>query len=167
MASQPLMTLKEVAERIAQPPHRVIHLCEKGLIRPAVDAVGRGKVRQFDRDNVARIILALNLQDAGVQIPLIKPVMEELDRIMEIPAFRDLRKLEERFDLVAVINLYGNENNPFLLWLTPPDQVAFVVSREILSEYRSLGLDLHTSPTPLLWRGVSIVVNLTAIADQI
>src|SRR5262245_48255467 len=69
MDDRPLKTLKEVAAHFHRPAHRIIHLCEAGVVRPTVDAAGRGSVRRFSRDDAFRLLLALELQEAGVQAP--------------------------------------------------------------------------------------------------
>ena len=84
-------TMKEIADHIRRPAHRIIHLCESSVIRPTVDANGRGSVRRFSRDDTFRILLALELQEAGVEVPLIKPLMDGLDRLMEIAEIKLLK----------------------------------------------------------------------------
>ncbi len=73
-----LRTLKEVAEIVRQEPHRVIHLCECRVVVPKIGADGRGSVRRFSRDDIFRIRLGLTLQDSGLSVSQIKPVMVQL-----------------------------------------------------------------------------------------
>src|SRR3954464_6182477 len=101
---EPLISLKEVAEYSGESPHRIIHLCETGLVVPAVDAVGRGKARSFDRDNVYRISIALALQQAGIEAPQIRPLMKAFDELMKLPEIRALRAGRGRFDLLDVVS---------------------------------------------------------------
>jgi DNA-binding transcriptional MerR regulator len=161
---EPLHTMKEVAARLARPAHRIIHLCEQGVVRPRVDAQGRGSVRQFSREDVFRILLALWLQEAGVGIPVIKPLMEALDRFMEIKEVKEVRKMLGRYDLVEVIRHVGSDDKPVLAYLTPPARVALVAPRLSVPSRPDVRVDLNMSDRHLVWRGVSIVANLTMIA---
>src|SRR5438128_59725 len=120
MAEERLKTMKEVADRLQSPAHRIIHVCETGVVRPTVDADGRGSVRRFSREDVFRISLALKLQDGGVALPLIKPLMQALDW------FKDQYKLQTvsvqllDLDLVSVIDALGSTRKPIRAYLWPP-----------------------------------------------
>src|SRR5438309_526325 len=126
MENEPLKTMKEVADHFIRPAHRIIHLCETGLVRPTVDASGRGSVRRFSRDDTLRVFLALHLQESGVEIPRIRPLMEALDRLMELREVKKLGEGPSRFDLVQVILAIGSEQRPVVAVLTPPNHVALV-----------------------------------------
>ena len=71
---QDLRTTPEVAELLGVEPHRVIYLCEKGVVKPEVDAAGRGSVRRFNDDDVFMCALALELQRWGVESRLLRAV---------------------------------------------------------------------------------------------
>lgn len=168
MEKPELKTLKEVADHFHRPAHRIIHLCETGLIIPAVDAQGRGSVRRFSRDNTFRILVALELQEAGVQVPLIKPLMKALDRLMDLRETKEFSKDLARFDLVEVINRrLGSDEKPVIAFLTPPERVALVTPRFSVPNRPGVGVDLHMSDRQLLARGVSILINLTNDAQYI
>jgi DNA-binding transcriptional MerR regulator len=164
MSPSPLRTMKQVADLVGRPAHRIIHLCETGVVCPTVDAAGRGSVRRFNREDVFRVALALHLQDAGIQVPLIKPLMAKLDDFMAIREIRDMRKRIEDLDLVQVVRLVGTDQEPVLAWLTPPDRIALVTPKIIPSSSPDIRVDLHANTSQVLWRGVSIVVNLTMVA---
>ncbi|KKM40597.1 hypothetical protein LCGC14_1563670 [marine sediment metagenome] len=66
------LTLGQIAEMLDQPQHRLVHLCEKGVVEPVKDAKGRGTVRRFDLDNVYCLAVALELQRWGLQVVLIR-----------------------------------------------------------------------------------------------
>ena len=52
MSSDQSFTLSEIARRLDVPQHRLIHLCEKGVIVPEVHgAAGRGSSRVFSSGN--------------------------------------------------------------------------------------------------------------------
>jgi DNA-binding transcriptional MerR regulator len=168
MDQPPLKTLKQVAGHFHRPPHRIIHLCETGVICPTVDAQGRGSMRRFSRDDTFRILVALELQEAGVQVPLIKPLMGAFDRLLEIRAVKKLKKDWLPFDLVEIIRRHlGSPDQPVIAFLTPPDRVALVTPRFSVPTGPDVRVDLHMSDRHLLTRGVSIVINLTHDADYI
>jgi len=156
-----LKTMKEVAELIGRPAHRIIHVCENEVVRPSVDATGRGSVRRFSREDAFRLTVALELQEAGISLPLIKPVMASLDNLMEIREIQEWRKRFHPFDLVSVIEKIGTQDKPVLAWLTPPGRIALVTPNFIVPSRPGIRVDLHMGISQLLWRGVSIVSNLT------
>jgi hypothetical protein len=146
---------------VGRPPHRVIHLCENGLIRPARNAVGRGKVRRFDRENIFRIQLALNLQDAGLDIAAISPLMSALDGLMKFKPVKDLRPPMGYFDLIWVLGALSGDG-AVLAWLAPAEPVTLVIPAFSASCRPSLGLNFQPDIKPLLEKSVGIVINLTA-----
>jgi DNA-binding transcriptional MerR regulator len=164
MENESLKTMKEVTDHFNRPAHRIIHLCETGLIRPAVDATGRGSARRFSRDDTFRIFLALHLQESGIDIPRIKPLMEALDRLMELREVKKLRDRLPRSDLLEVILTIGSEQRPVLAVLTPPNHVALVTPNLAVEPRPDLGLDLHLTDSHLFYNGVSLVLNLTFFA---
>jgi len=168
MEARELKTLKQIAEHFNRPAHRIIHLCESGVILPTVDAKGRGTMRRFSRDDTFRILVALELQEAGVQVPLIKPLMQAFDRLLEIRAIKKLKADRQPSDLVEVIRHHlGAADQPVIAFLTPPDRVALVTPRFSVPSGPDVRVDLHMSDRHLLTRGVSIVINLTHDADYI
>ena len=57
-------TLSEIAKLLQQPQHRLIYLCEKGVVTPEfADAHGRGSSRRFSARNIFEISVALCLSD--------------------------------------------------------------------------------------------------------
>ncbi len=57
-------TLSEIARFLQQPQHRLIYLCEKGVITPDfADAKGRGSSRRFSARNILEISIALSLSE--------------------------------------------------------------------------------------------------------
>ncbi len=162
------ITLKEVAQICIRPAHRIIHLCETGVVRPAVDAPGQGSVRRFSRDDIFYLRLAMDLQDAGVEVPLIKPLMEALHNLMRIS---EIKKLKEKYglqDLVGVINHIGSIDDPVLAFLTPPGRVALVTPKFSIPCRPGLRVELLRETDSCFWhRGVSIVANLTDLAESI
>ena len=69
MGSSSPYTLSDLARRLETPQHRLIHLCEKGVIVPEVsDAAGRGSSRSFSPMNYLEFAVALRLRDTFVPV---------------------------------------------------------------------------------------------------
>lgn len=169
-----LLSLAEVAEYAAHAPHRIIHLCETGLVVPAVDAVGRGKARSFDRDNVYRISIALALQQAGIEAPQIRPLMKAFDLLMKLPEVRALRTKRGRFDLLDVIPQLGEMSlradapraaawlelpTGFVTFVTPTFDFPRKQPKPGMSFAKSLGDVFRLAP--------ALVVNLSTEAQRL
>lgn len=93
-----LKTLGQVAEILDVPEHRLIHLCESGVIEPVQDARGRGTVRRFDEANVLSFALCLELQRWNVQVDLLKRIVRLLSQVE-----KHLKLRGDRRDLIAAI----------------------------------------------------------------
>lgn len=73
-------SLKEIQLRFGIPQHVLIHLCEKGVIKPEIaDPQGRGKVREFSSKNVFEFALALELRKYEIPLARIKAILEILN----------------------------------------------------------------------------------------
>ena len=59
------LTTTQVAGLFGVRPHRIIYLVESGAITPWRNPSGRGKVREFSRDDVFLVSLALELEEWG------------------------------------------------------------------------------------------------------
>ena len=56
-------TLTEAARLLGEPQHRLIYLCEKGVVQPDFeDAKGRGSSRRFSAQNLLEFAIALRLR---------------------------------------------------------------------------------------------------------
>ncbi len=56
-------TLTEAARLLGEPQHRLIYLCEKGVVQPDLaDAKGRGSSRRFSARNLLEFAVALRLR---------------------------------------------------------------------------------------------------------
>lgn len=61
--------LTEISTLLQTPQHRLIHLCEKGVVEPELsDASGRGSSRRFSARNVFEFALALRLKEQMVPL---------------------------------------------------------------------------------------------------
>lgn len=88
MAEEKTFSLSDAARRLGVPQHRLIHLCEKGVVVPDVhDATGRGSSRVFSTDNVLELAVALRLREmmlpvatAGAVVHVLRAFGERLSR---------------------------------------------------------------------------------------
>lgn len=79
MASSSSYTLSDLARRLDTPQHRLIHLCEKGVIVPEVsDAAGRGSSRSFSPMNYLEFAVALRLRDMFVPVSELRGILHLL-----------------------------------------------------------------------------------------
>ena len=94
MNSEGVWTLSEVARLVGQPQHRLIHLCEKGVVRAEFEeARGRGSSRRFSRRNLLQFAVALKLRELMVPVAPIGAIVHVLDAFekvlaRETPGFR-------------------------------------------------------------------------------
>jgi len=69
-------TLTDAARFLEEPQHRLIYLCEKGVITPDIeDAGGRGSSRRFSNRNLLEFAVALRLRDLELPATLIGSVV--------------------------------------------------------------------------------------------
>ncbi len=79
MNSEGVWTLSEVARLVEQPQHRLIHLCEKGVVRADFEeARGRGSSRRFSRRNLLQFAVALKFRELMVPVASIGAVVHVL-----------------------------------------------------------------------------------------
>lgn len=69
-------TLSEIARRLRTDQHRLIHLCEKEVVRPDLqEASGRGTSRLFSARNVLEFALALRLRDMMLPVSAARAII--------------------------------------------------------------------------------------------
>ena len=165
MRDQVRFTLN-VAEQIFKvPQHRIIHLCETGVVKPVVDARGRGSVRRFSRDNFFVLALALRLQDMGL---LAEQIVLVGDALRWMTKMRALQKEIAEIGLIGVIEALGSSEAPALLHITLPEPgmppssmwVAIESSRRLPQPAQSR-ISFHTDDSKLRPHPARLVVNLT------
>ncbi len=72
-------TLTQIARLLDQPQHKLIYLCEKGVILPdGVDAKGRGSSRRFSARNLFEFMVALKLGEFHIPTKLTTNVLRAL-----------------------------------------------------------------------------------------
>jgi len=75
-ARQEEWTLTEAAGLLGEPQHRLIYLCEKGVVQPDLqDAEGRGSSRRFSARNLLEFGVALRLRELGIPASVIGAVL--------------------------------------------------------------------------------------------
>ena len=86
--------MTEAARFLGEPQHRLIYLCEKGVVQPdAQDAEGRGSSRRFSARNLLEFGVALRLRTLGIPVSVCGAVIYVLrgfERSMErqMPGFK-------------------------------------------------------------------------------
>ena len=84
-------TLTEAARLLEEPQHRLIYMCEKGVVEPDVqDAEGRGSSRRFSNRNLLEFAVALRLRDLELPATLIGAVVHVI-RAFERAVGREIR----------------------------------------------------------------------------
>ncbi len=84
MPSSESFTLSEIARRLDVPQHRLIHLCEKGVVVPDVHgAAGRGSSRVFSEGNFLELAVALRLRDMMLPVAAVGAVVHVLGAFEE------------------------------------------------------------------------------------
>ncbi|MFQ5514679.1 MAG: hypothetical protein ACE5FG_09590 [Myxococcota bacterium] len=84
-------TLTEAARLLEEPQHRLIYLCEKGVVEPDLqDAEGRGSSRRFSSRNLLEFAVALRLRDLELPATLIGAVVHVL-RAFESAVGKEIR----------------------------------------------------------------------------
>jgi DNA-binding transcriptional MerR regulator len=168
MSERPLRTMKEVAELLNRPAHRIIHVCETKLVLPAVDADGRGTVRRFSRDDVFRIRLALALQDIGVDLPEITPLMVALDQFLDIAeTLNDTKWRLADFDLVSAIDHVKSTYKAMRAYLVLNERPRIFIPGFRVGFHHGHPLQLLAKDSAFDWPAVTIVVDLTLLTAEL
>jgi DNA-binding transcriptional MerR regulator len=87
-------TLTDAARSLGEPQHRLIYLCEKGVVQPDLeDAKGRGSSRRFSARNLLEFAVALRLRELELPASIIGAITYSLRAFeskvqKQIPAFR-------------------------------------------------------------------------------
>ena len=72
-------TLSEAARLLGEPQHRLIYLCERGVIVPDLgDAEGRGSSRRFSARNLLEFTLALKLRELTIPVGTVAAIVHVL-----------------------------------------------------------------------------------------
>lgn len=72
-------TLTQAARLLGEPQHRLIYLCEKGVVVPDFqDAEGRGSSRRFSARNLLEFAIALRLRELDIGVAFVGAVVHVL-----------------------------------------------------------------------------------------
>jgi DNA-binding transcriptional MerR regulator len=94
-------SLPEAARLLGESQHRLIYLCEKGVVVPEFgDAHGRGSSRRFSDRNLLEFAIALKLRDLTLPVPVIAAIVYTLRAFSSalsesIPGFNIIRNLQD------------------------------------------------------------------------
>ena len=84
-------TLTQAARVLGEPQHRLIYLCEKGVIDPDFrDAKGRGSSRRFSARNLLEFAIALRLRELDIGVTFVGAIIHVL-RAFERSVGKELR----------------------------------------------------------------------------
>jgi DNA-binding transcriptional MerR regulator len=105
-------TLSEIARRLDVPQHKLIHLCEKGVVVPEIhDAAGRGSSRVFSANNFLELAVALRLRDmmipvsvAGAIVHVLRRFGQELQTAPGITSLAESLRGEDSPELRVIIS---------------------------------------------------------------
>jgi len=100
--TEKVWTLSEAARILAQAPHRLIYLCEKGVVIPDFgDAAGRGSSRGFSARNILEFAVAMKLRDLTIPVTPIRAivyVLRAFEKVLQrqIPGFSMVKSFREK-----------------------------------------------------------------------
>src|ERR1700761_3234427 len=126
MPSSQSFTLSEIARRLDVPQHRLIHLCEKGVVVPDVHgAAGRGSSRVFSERNFLELAVALRLRDMMLPVAAVGAVVHVLEAFEEqlrqdLPHFALAESLRE--DRAPDLRVIISDGQTVYFSLGAPDQ---------------------------------------------
>jgi DNA-binding transcriptional MerR regulator len=102
MTAREEWTLSEAARFLAEPQHRLIYLCEKGVVVPEYrNAKGRGSSRRFSARNLLEFAVALKLREMTLPVDTVAAIIHvlrvfEAKVASEIRAFDMIRSLRDK-----------------------------------------------------------------------
>ena len=118
MSSDRSFRLSEIARRLEVPQHRLIHLCEKGVVVPDVQgAAGRGSSRVFSSRNFLELAVALRLRDMMLPVAAVGAVI----RVIE--AFE--RQLQKDLPHLALADSLRDDRAPDLRMIISDGETIF------------------------------------------
>lgn len=117
-------TLSSLAERLGVAQHRLIHLCEKGVVTPDLqDATGRGSSRVFSERNFLELAVALRLREMLLPVSGVRAIVAVL-RVFEGRVERALAE----FSLPG--SLRGDDAPDLRIVLSDGQSIFFSLGRE-------------------------------------
>ena len=96
-------TVPEIAKLLQEPQHRLIYLCEKGVVVPDLgEARGRGSSRRFSKRNLLEFQLALRLRRLALPVGVVQAITHTLRRFADT-----IRSADPTFDIVDSLRRPG------------------------------------------------------------
>ncbi len=135
-----LITLNVAAQVLNVKPYRIIHLCEEGCVVPAENSGGRGTVRRFSKDDLFRLAVGLELQNAGVTCARIKKALRIFDWLERT---RSLAVVFKANGLCGVVASLAEPNRPVMLHVKAPERG--VVHAELVMSFLQSAVPLPMS----------------------
>jgi len=157
MAAREEWTLSEAARFLAEPQHRLIYLCEKGVVVPDFgNAKGRGSSRRFSARNLLEFAVALKLRELTLPVDSVGAIIYVL-RAFETKVADEIRG----FNLVGGLR---NKNAPDLrIIISDGRQLYFSLGTGVGNPKLYGGLDFHGLATkkvkPGMRRKEKIIAN--------
>ena len=111
------LTLGQIQDILNTPQHVLIHLCEKGVITPDFfDTDGRGRSRQFSRQNLLEFAIALHIRKFQIPVVAVKAVIALLRKFE--------KKVQEKVDNFSLLNI--NKTHPkFIVYVEEGEDLIF------------------------------------------
>lgn len=163
-------TLAQIEEKLKEPQHRLIHLCEKEVIKPDFeDASGRGTMRRFSERNLFEFAVALELRRFDLPVAYIAPIIQILRAFeayagKEIEVFSLPRSLQKKPSIA--LHLIIQDGKTFFFVLKMRGETRYVGGFD-LNKSASLALQHASlqSEDPTDGYTTRLEVDLTRIAQ--
>jgi DNA-binding transcriptional MerR regulator len=141
MTAREEWTLSEAARFLAEPQHRLIYLCEKGVVVPDFgNAKGRGSSRRFSARNLLEFAVVLKLRELTLPVDTVAAIIHVL-RAFETKVADEIKG----FDMIHSLR---NKNAPDLRIIISDGRLLYF-SLGVGAGNRKLfgGLDFHRLAT--------------------
>jgi hypothetical protein len=145
-------TLQEIEKKLKVEQHRLIHLCEKGVVVPDLeDAQGRGTMRRFSERNLFEFAVALEMRRFSLPVAYIVPVMKVLRAFesymaKEIEVFSLPRSLQDKPVVKLNIAIVDGKNLFFIL--RHKGQTSYIGALNLETSHTLKGVRVsHEDPT--------------------
>ena len=162
-------SLADIERRLKVEQHRLIHLCEKGVVTPDFeDAQGRGTMRRFSERNLFEFAVALELRQFSLPVAYITPIIKVL-RAFEAYAARELeifrlpRSLQDK--PAVKVSVVINDGKHLFFILRHKGETSYIGALDLETSHGLKGVKVsHEDPThPFTSR---LEVDLNRIAQS-
>lgn len=163
-------TLQEIEKKLKTEQHRLIHLCEKGVVTPDFeDASGRGTVRRFSERNLFEFAVAFELRRFSLPVAYIAPLIKVLRAFegyaaKEIEVFSLPKSLQNKPAVRLSIVIIDGRNLFFILRHKGETSYIGGLNLEASHSFRDVKIS-HEDPTHSFTSRLE--VDLTRIAQTL